>query len=525
MKFSFYPELHIASTQNEDSSTALKVNTLLQNIKQKQPAINAFLGARYSRSIDSITEIAKEVYTSGKDASKRLESIFFGYGHKSVGDMAELFLTLENVPMLVAQRTFYSIPVHAGQERSTRYQNFSKPNFVSLPAEINLSPELKKEYAAIQDNILAKYNELLPKTYQQLKEFHNIEDSEKQAIGALQARAFDTARYLLPLGLRTSLAVVTSARLWSDYIGIWRASSLSVEREMAELIYSLLTYEDPKGEYLPEADALILHTEANPNRKETANAFLTKLQKYLKSAATKLRTLGTSSRFAGEPLKELIYKIALLKNPNFSIDDVKLSDAQLTEISEIIIAAHDHHHGLGNLAQTGHILIEGYTDYGTLKDLVRHRSLERFIPFYEEHYDLISNLAQTKDLFSLCPYLEHENFLELKQEYIEVLNNHYAKVISWLLKAEKTITTDQLNEFGRYLLPHAHNLKYLFAGSLDDLNYTIRLRSRNGGHIGYRAEMAKWSDALASNSKYWSLLAAKLPTVDAFSREQFIDRS
>ena len=135
-QFSLNRKLGIASLSSHSQHQQLKVHTLLQDVKQKKPSINAFLGARYSRSADSVVDIAREIMNQGTDASKRLETIFYGYGHKSVGDMADLFLCLENVPMITAMRLFNHNPVLAGQERSTRFQNFQNPAFIKLPSKI-----------------------------------------------------------------------------------------------------------------------------------------------------------------------------------------------------------------------------------------------------------------------------------------------------------------------------------------------------------------------------------------------------
>ena len=61
MNAAYFKDLHLASLASDESWHELKVNTLLQNPNAKQPSINAFLGARYSRSADPVVEIAKEV--------------------------------------------------------------------------------------------------------------------------------------------------------------------------------------------------------------------------------------------------------------------------------------------------------------------------------------------------------------------------------------------------------------------------------------------------------------------------------
>ena len=130
MKGTFRKDIQRASIESEDDWNQFKVHTLLENVNQKQPSINAYLGARYSRSADSIIDIASEIIKNNTDAAQRLEAIFHGYGHKSVGDMAQLFVCIENIPMFTAMKIFYLNSVISGQERSTRYQNFEEPNIL-----------------------------------------------------------------------------------------------------------------------------------------------------------------------------------------------------------------------------------------------------------------------------------------------------------------------------------------------------------------------------------------------------------
>ena len=235
MKGDFKKDLQIASIRSKSPWNRFEVHTLLQNSTQKQPSINAYLGARYSRSSDSITGIAKEIIKNNTDAAQRLEDIFHGYGHKSVGDMADLFVCIENIPMFTAMKIFYLNSVIAGQERSTRYQNFESPKFVKIPKEVCSDVNIRKEYDRIMLKQMSDYKRLLEKTKISLKEYFRIDDENKEEKVALQARSFDTARYLLPYGLNTSMAAVMSARNWSELISYFNASDSVVENEVGKL--------------------------------------------------------------------------------------------------------------------------------------------------------------------------------------------------------------------------------------------------------------------------------------------------
>lgn len=529
-KFSFYPELHLASLESKAEHHQLKVHTLLQDPTQKQPSINAFLGARYSRSAESVVEIAKEVMNKGQDASKRLESIFYGYGHKSVGDMADLFLCLENVPMISAMRLFNLNPVLAGQERSTRFQNFEKPNFVKLPASVK-NQKLRAEHQAIILSLMKNYLDLLEPTKIALAQHFQIDEDDHAQVAALTARTFDTVRYFLPMGLQTSLGFVMSARGWSDLIGQLGVSRYSIERELAELVLELLSTPGHSGtNYLPEADGLIRHTAGNSSRNESTQAALRLLSKEFTQEENLIvsRKLdhNLQLKLGGIPTENLLRHYELLLHPLAKQHKLRISERKLRELSELIFTKHDQHHQLGPIGQSGAIAIEGLADFGVLKDLNRHRSLERFVPIWNDNLNLEAELDRDDSrCFFVCNYLHLPELSGLKKEFEKRLKATYQRIRDWHSWAKTEIGSDLAHEYTTYLLPHAHATRYRFYGSFDDLQYTIHLRSRNGGHIAYRSLVFSWLEQLAKLDPIWGGMLKKLPVVDPNSRDQFVDRS
>ncbi len=81
--------------------------------------------------------------------------------------MAELFVCIENIPIITGMKFFYINPVIAGQERSTRYQDFSDPNFIKIPSEVCSKQEIRKEYEKIFKQ-LADYKKLLKLSKEEL---------------------------------------------------------------------------------------------------------------------------------------------------------------------------------------------------------------------------------------------------------------------------------------------------------------------------------------------------------------------
>ena len=529
-EYLFNEELGIASIQAKSDWHNIAVHTLMQNSKKKQPSINAYLGARYSRSADSIVKIAKEILDAGIDASARLEAIFQGYGHKSVGDMAELFVCIENVPMLSAMRAFNVNPVLSGQERSTRFQNFANPDFVTIPDANPLSKGLKSRYSQIMNQSMQNYIDLKEQTESTLAKHFLIDKDDKKELSALQARSFDTLRYFIPLGVKTSFALVMSARSWSEYISRLSGSPFVVDREIASLLTELLGGSKELVElgYSPEADNLIRHTEPNSSRDVVAH----KIQEALKLDLdlTKLNYAGKAGRgfeiMTGvSPVQNLVQNYVLSLNPNVDPSVIKFDTNVIRKISEIINEFHHHNNQIGNVGQSCSYLIDGFADHGILKDLNRHRSFERYIPLWETFTSIKSELDRpTGELFNLCNYLEIPELSELKTEYKLRFIKTYEQIQKWVSDAYKE-SPATAEEYGRYLLPHGHKTRYRFYASIDDLQYTINLRTRPGGHIAYRSLTDSWLDTLSDNESYWKPLRNKLERVSADNRVQFINRS
>lgn len=531
MKLSFRKDLHIATLRSESLWNKFKLQTLLQNTERKQPSINAYLGARYSRSADSILDIASEIMKNNTDAAERLEKIFAGYGHKSVGDMAELFVCLENIPMYTAMKIFYSTPVVSGQERSTRYQNFKDPNFVKIPKEVCDNYEVGREYERIILKQMKDYRELLQPTRDALKKHFRINEESMQEVSALKARAFDVARYFLPYGLSTSSAYLMSARSWSDTVSFMCASDTVVENEIASMLLNLLGESklDARG-YLREADGLIRHTDANCCRKSSTE----KVLKYLREDVSKEQitdipegeSYAVKVSYSPDCMESLISHYEYLINPLGSKEEFEFSQEDQEKLGEIIFEEHDHHNQLGNIGQSGAIKIEGFASLGTLKDLNRHRSMERFIPLLHDQIDMDRELDRGNDqCFYLCNYLDINDLSKLRKEYTQRLVETYERIKEWRKMAKGHLSREVCDEFTKYLLPHAHATKYVFYGSFDDLQYVVNLRTRNGGHIAYRILTYDWLRNLNYLDPIWRPLLRKIiePKID--DKHQFVDRS
>lgn len=532
MKLSYRKDVNIASLKSEGSWNKLNVLTLLQsNSGNRQPSVNAYLGARYSRSADSVVDIASEIINSGTDAAERLEKIFSGYGHKSVGDMADLFVCIENIPMITAMRIYYMNSVISGQERSTRYQNFSDPQFVKIPSEVCNDNSVRKEYERIMLKQAEDYRDLNKKANEELMKYFKINKESKQEMAVLKARSFDISRYLLPVGLNTSSAYLMSARSWAELIGYLGGSNSVVEDEIAKLLLNLLGEStlEARG-YVREAEGLIRHTDPNSTRVNSTREILEYMKKNV--SREQINEIPTSESesvkvsYSPDCTETLISHYEALLNPLGSKNEYEFSDEDQEELSDILFEYHNQHNTIGNIGQSGAIKIEGFASLGTLKDLNRHRSMERFIPLFNECVDMDQELGRSNgECFYLCNYLEIPQLKELKKEYKERLSETYEMIKKWRKSAKECMSIEIVDEFTKYLLPHAHATRYIFYGSFDDLQYVVNLRTRNGGHIAYRVLTYDWLRKLSVQDSIWRGLLKKIIVPKIDDKHQFIDRS
>ena len=173
------------------------------------PEVLAYAMAKYSRSALSMRESLAEI--SAQRAEQFLNTFYFQYGHRSIADLAHIAFAVERLSLLAAivlvDETRWD-----GQERSTRYQNFLKsgwyfPDF----GQDSASAEL---YAKTAEGLFGAYQRTTAAVLEALRERVARPEAMKPEAyeRTLKARAFDVARYLLPLATNTSLGQIVNAR-------------------------------------------------------------------------------------------------------------------------------------------------------------------------------------------------------------------------------------------------------------------------------------------------------------------------
>ncbi len=382
-----------------------------------KPEAVAMLQSLYSRSPKSIFTHLKDVLERG--AEKFMQSYYVEYGHKSIGDCATCTIFIEGVSMLVA-KAIQDSQLYSGQEVSTRYVDFSTQPFVDPINTI----ESKK----IQDELRAFYLSAKQRLVDHLKEKYPRPQDTKEGIyaKAINARAFDVLRGFLPAGASTSLSWHTNLRQASDHLMRLRNHPLDEVRAVAAAIEDALKKVFPSSfghKKYPNSEQYIWNAMNNDYYFDADHNILQDQKNcYCFSAF----------RFEKEILDEYAHLFA--------------SRPPKTELPKFVASA-------------GSATFEFMLDFGSYRDLQRHRAINQRMP-----------LLTTKYGFEEW-YLD-EMPVDLANEARDFLNQIERQILN--LKVEPTTS--------QYYVPMGFLVTHQIRGDLPALIYMLELRSGSTVH-------------------------------------------
>ena len=198
-----------------------------------EPEVLAYAMAKYSRSALTMRESLVEI--SSQRAEQFLNTFYFQYGHRSIADLAHIPFAVEKLSLLAAialvDETRWD-----GQERSTRYQDFRRSGWFT-PA---FSEAQRAAYTKAVEALFASYDALSLGMFEALQRAIPKPEAMKQDAYArtLKARAFDAARYLLPLATNTSLGQIVNARTLETQVSRLLSSEFAEIRELGAKLRS-----------------------------------------------------------------------------------------------------------------------------------------------------------------------------------------------------------------------------------------------------------------------------------------------
>ncbi|MDD9911818.1 MAG: FAD-dependent thymidylate synthase [Alphaproteobacteria bacterium] len=410
------------------------------------PEDNAMLQALYSRSPAGVLSHLEKVKKAG--SGKFMASYYVGYGHASIGDCGTTTIFIENYSMLAA-KAIQDSQLYSGQEASTRYLDFSEQPLYD--------PFGEEETSKIQQRWLDLYNEYMPQVKQALAETYpyNSEDykTEKVWQNAINARAFDILRCLLPVGATTLFSWTTNLRQARDRLMRLRNHPLPEIKELARDLFTRLNDQYPHSFTGTEMDDNERYTErhayeAQYGEKDHVQTFDDVIQRYQLTEAEQQKIHDGG----------VVYRTEHLDIAGINRDE---SEALQNRPDG---AALPH-----RLKSYGVVDILCKLDFGSFRDLQRHRGGVCLLPQVDNTFGFNSwYLSQLEDLLP-------DNAVALKAAIQENLG-----------ELETLKTQGKSSLLLQYLYPMGMDIAVNVTYSVPQIQYVAELRSGKPVHQSLR---------------------------------------
>ncbi len=466
------------------------------------PEVLAYAMAKYSRSALSMRESLAEI--SAQRAEQFLNTFYFQYGHRSIADLAHIAFAVERLSLMAAivlvDETRWD-----GQERSTRYQNFMKSGWY-LP-DFGADTASRSLYVETVDGLFTAYQRTTAAVLDALRERVARPEAMKPDAyeRTLKARAFDVARYLLPLATNTSLGQIVNARTLETQVSRLLSHPAAEVRELGRKLREAAT--GPAWNVGERAGAALVTEIAriNPALGEQAGEMLTR----------EVKTAPTLVKYA-EPnaylmeTRKLVEQIAAEVMGGAAIAAAPVVDlVERTESLEVEVAA---------------TLIYWGSDYGyrQVRDVVaglpaarvneiieaglRHRgrhdeALRAFHAGAALRFDILMDIGGFRDMH------RHRRCVQIKQGFTAVhgyetpesgdaaglaearIVGDYQATVEGAHAASARIaagTSPEAAVSALYALPLATKVRCLFKMDFAEAQYISELRSAPAGHFSYR---------------------------------------
>ena len=463
------------------------------------PEVLAYAMAKYSRSALTLRESLKEI--SAQRAEQFLNTFYFQYGHRSIADLAHIPMAVERLSLLAAI-VLVDEQRWDGQERSTRYQDFRKSGWYT--------PELGEQeapYTAAVQALFAGYEQVSQGMFGALQQAVARPETMKPEAyeRTLKARAFDVARYLLPLATNTSLGQIVNARTLESQVARLLSSPFAEVRTLGEKLRAAAL--EPAWNVQGEtAKALIDTMDAAEGVPHPLLQEL--LTRPVRSAPTLVKYAEPNGYLQAATADLTAAAAALMRDAAIEpapIVDLLDSDEPLEiELATSLLYPHCHYPYRQLRAAVGSAgagLVAEMIDLGT-RNRGRHDELLRgFHAGSTLRFDILMDIGGFRDLH------RHRRCTQLLQEFTDVhgyetpdapgqptlaeagLAEGYQVAMNESYAAYRRLQASGAPEAAhsaQYLLPLGTRCRALFKMDFAEALYIAELRSGPAGHYSYR---------------------------------------
>jgi thymidylate synthase ThyX len=463
------------------------------------PEVLAYAMAKYSRSSLTMKESLAEI--SSQRAEQFLNTFYFQYGHRSIADLAHIPFAIERLSLLAAIAVVDE-QRWDGQERSTRYQNFRRSGW--------FTPDLGSEtprFTAAVEALFTAYDHISAGMLESLKSVIPRPDEMKPDSyeRTLKARAFDVARYLLPLATNTSLGQIVNARTLETQVSRLLTSEFAEVRQIAEKLR--LAASEPAWN-VQHAAAKVLCEEIGSVDATCGQRITEVLMRPVKTAPTLVK-YAIANEYQSASRTELAAAAAELM-ANQPIDPAPvvdlLDDTESLEVELATSLLYPHcHYSYRQLRHHVAALTEArYSELIALgtKHRRRHDELLRaFSAGQAFRFDILMDIGGFRDMH------RHRRCIQLLQDYTDAhgyeeptcpgqpslaeanLQTPYQAAMDAAFDAYRQLRGSGLPEAAQsaqYTLPLGTRCRSMFKMDFAEVLYIAELRSGVAGHFSYR---------------------------------------
>lgn len=476
-----------------------KTDTEVYAIHGAEPEVLAYAMAKYSRSSLTLRESLAEIST--QKAEQFLNTFYFQYGHRSIADLAHIPFAIERLSMLAAI-TLVDEARWDGQERSTRYQNFRQSGWYTP----ELGEEHRAAYTGAVSALFDSYEALSAGMLEALKGVVARPQAMKPEAyeRTLKARAFDVARYLLPLATNTSLGQIVNARTLETQVSRLLTSRFAEVRNLGEALRRAAA----EPAWNMQRDKLEELAGEGQVPQEVAEAVLRRLIPPVRVAPTLVK-YATPNEYYGAAKRELADAArALMKDaPVYPAPLVDLLDDDEdleVEIATSLLYPQCHYSYRQLRGAVMALPEEQRIELVKLGAAHRGRHDELIRAFQAGHgfrFDILMDIGGFRDMH------RHRRCVQLAQEFSDVhgyedpvcpgqptladagLEEMYRSAMEAGFTAHRALcssTEPEARQSSQYLLPMGTRCRALFKMDFAEALYIAELRSGVAGHYSYR---------------------------------------
>lgn len=437
--------------------------------------------ARLSRNPHDLRKIlVSEFGVAQADADALIQRVVTAFGDDSVAQLLTIPLAVENASNLLTKQLEWG-RLMSYLEQSTRYIFFDKrgdDGRYRYHVPEGLSDEMRLRYIQDMDAIFDTYSELVRELTDYVRANNPRPDKDSDPaghagwIGATRAQACDAVRSLLPASTTSTVGILGSAQAIANLIKHLLSHPLpEMQNTGYEILRQVRKVAPVFFERVDRVDRDLLDVESRIARRNTfEEKWQDVLGAYDKGSVRAVTLVDYYPRNEVELVPRMLYSTGL-RSRGYSLGQLKRITKSWFEedlhnvMKDYFGSRANRRIKPGRAIEKAHFEWELVGDYGTFRDLQRHRMVDAF------------------EWQPLTPYFGYdvpELVLEagMAERYRECME--YSRVLYLRM------FTAGYEHAAQYAVCMGYKMRYSFITNLRELFHLLELRTSPQGHPGYR---------------------------------------